>query len=85
MDYVIWLMLAAGACFLGYLVYTRQFRWIFGVVRNMFLGIIAILGLNMLVSGLGIAVGVNAITVLIVGLLGLPGFLLLYATRLLVG
>jgi len=85
MDIVIWLMLAAAACFLAYLLYSRQFKWIFGVVRNMFLGTLAILGINFVVAGFGFGVGINVMTVLIVGLLGLPGFLLLYATRLLVG
>ena len=85
MEPVIWLMLALCAVFLAYLLYTGQFKWLLGVIRNMALGIAGILGLNILLAGTGVAVGVNAITALIVGLLGLPGLLLLYATRLLVG
>jgi len=85
MEPVILLMLAVCACFLAYLVYTGQFKWMMRVVRNMALGIIGILGLNVLLSGVGIAVGINAITALIVGLLGLPGLMFLYATRFLVG
>jgi len=85
MGPIIWLMMAICACFLAYLVYTGQFKWLMGVVRNMALGVIGMLGLNFLLSGMGIAVGVNAITALIVGLLGLPGLLLLYAARFLIG
>jgi len=78
-------MMAVCACFLAYLAYTGQFKWLLGVVRNMALGIIGMLGLNLVLSGMGVAVGVNAVTALIVGLLGLPGLLLLYAARFLVG
>ena len=85
MDPIIWLMAALGLGFFVYLLYTGQFKWLLGVVRNMVLGIVGILGLNVLLSGMGLAVGVNAITVLVVGLLGLPGFLFLYAAQFLVG
>jgi len=78
-------MAALGLGFFVYLLYTGQFKWLLGVVRNMVLGIVGILGLNVLLSGMGLAVGVNAITVLVVGLLGLPGFLFLYAAQFLVG
>jgi len=84
MDSIIWFMLALGFGFLAYLLYTRQFRWVLGVVRNIVIGIIAMLGLNFVLYERGLAVGVNAITALIVGLLGIPGLLLLYVTRFLV-
>jgi len=85
MDPIIWLMVALGLGFFVYLLYTGQFKWLLGVVRNMALGIVGILGLNVLLSGMGLTVGVNAITALVVGLLGLPGFLFLYAAQFLVG
>jgi len=84
MDIIIWAMIAFGLVFFAYLLYTGQFRWLFGVVRNMVLGVVGILGLNILLSGMGLAVGVNIITVLVVGLLGIPGFLFLYAAQLIV-
>jgi len=70
MDPILWLMGVLGVGFFIYLLYTGQFKWLFGVVRNMALGIIGILGMNVLLSGVGLVVGVNAITVLVVGLLG---------------
>jgi len=83
MDAIVWLLLALGFGFLAYLLYTGQFKWLFSVVRNMMLGVAGILGVNALLSGIGLAVGINAITALIVGLLGVPGFLLLYGVQLL--
>ena len=74
---------ALGICFFVYLLYSCQFKWLLGVVRNMALGVVGILGINALVAGFGVYVGVNFLTVAIVGLLGLPGFFLLYATSLL--
>lgn len=84
MDSIIWFMLALSFGFLAYLLYTRQFRWVLGVVRNIAIGIIAMFGLNFILYERGLAVGVNAITALIVGLLGIPGLLLLYITRFLI-
>lgn len=81
---VMYLMLAIGVCFAAYLLYTRQFKWVLGVVRNAFIGVIGILGCNFLLASTGLAVGVNALTAFIVGILGLPGFMLLYVTQLMV-
>ena len=83
MDFILWAMVATCVAFLACLLYTKQFKWLLGVIRNMALGIIGILSLNMLLAGFGLAVGVNIITTLIVGLLGVPGFILLYASQLL--
>ncbi|MCL2198095.1 MAG: pro-sigmaK processing inhibitor BofA family protein [Defluviitaleaceae bacterium] len=86
MDGLTWLLVALGFGFFAFLFYTRQFRWIGGVLKNSALGVLGILVFNFVLSGAGvagIAVGVNAVTVLVVGILGVPGFLLLYATRLL--
>ena len=85
MDSIMWLMLALGAGFLAYLLYTRQFGWLIRVVRNMTLGIAGILVFNMLFSGFGLSVGINAVTALVVGLLGAPGFMLLYAAQMMLG
>jgi pro-sigmaK processing inhibitor BofA len=83
MDSIMWLMVALGFGFLAYLFYTKQFKWLLSVARNATLGVIGILLLNFLFSSFGLAVGVNAITAITVGLLGAPGFVLLYATQLL--
>jgi inhibitor of the pro-sigma K processing machinery len=76
------LILAAVALFIGYLLYTRQFKWLFGVIRNGVFGILGILVFNALLAPTGIAVGVNLLTAFIVGILGLPGLMLLFAARI---
>ena len=85
MDSFMWLMLALGAGFLAYLLYTRQFGWLLRVVRNMALGVAGMLVFNLMLAGMGLSVGINAITALVVGLLGAPGFLLLYAAQMMIG
>ncbi|MCL2841091.1 MAG: pro-sigmaK processing inhibitor BofA family protein [Defluviitaleaceae bacterium] len=84
MSATMWLVAALGFGFFAYLIYTRQFKWLLGVVRNIALGIGGILLFNFLFAGMGLAVGINAVTAMVVGLLGAPGFLLLYATQMLV-
>ena len=85
MDSFMWLMAALGIGFLAYLLYTRQFGWVMRVVRNMGLGVAGMLLFNFLLSGFGLSVGINAVTALVVGLLGAPGFLLLYAAQMIIG
>ena len=85
MDSLMWLMLALGAGFLAYLLYTRQFGWLVRVIRNMALGVAGMLVFNLMLSGFGLSVGINAVTALVVGLLGAPGFLLLYAAQMMIG
>jgi len=87
MDRSIWIVMALAFIFLAYLFYTGQFKWLFGVARNMILGVAGILGVNAAlgVIGIGFYVGVNFVTAAVVGLLGVPGFLLLFGARLLVG
>ena len=79
-----WLLIALGVGFVAYLIYTRQFKWLLCVARNSALGIAGLLVFNLIFYSFGLAVGVNAVTVLVVGILGAPGFVLLYATQMLV-
>jgi hypothetical protein len=76
------ILLALAGAFVSYLIYSRQTKWFVGVARNSVCGIGGLLLFNFAFPS--IAVGINAVTVLIVGVLGVPGFFLLYATRLLV-
>ena len=84
MDYWLW-MAIAGMGFAAVLFFSRQIKMIFGVVRNAVLGIMGILAFNIILAPMGLAVGVNIMTVFIVGVLGVPGFLLLYLTQWMVG
>ena len=85
MGSVAWLVVVLGVGFLAYLIYTRQFGWLVRVGRNMLVGAGGMLLFNMLLGNFGIRVGINAVTALVVGLLGAPGFLLLYATQAMMG
>jgi inhibitor of the pro-sigma K processing machinery len=76
---VIILLLTLCAIFLAYLLYTRQMRWLGGVLRNATLGVAGMLAANYLLACWGLAVGVNVVTAAVVGVLGAPGFALLYA------
>lgn len=52
-------------------------------VINSIIGIIVLLLYNMLLSGItGIYIGINLVTVLVVALLGVPGFILLLILNL---
>jgi inhibitor of the pro-sigma K processing machinery len=85
MDTIMWVILALGVGFAGFLLYTRQFKWLLKVGRNMVLGAAGIIAANAMLSGVGLAVGVNFITAMVVGVLGIPGFMMLYLARLLMG
>lgn len=43
------------------------------------IGLAAIYGFNYILQGLGLGVGVNVVNGIVVGFLGLPGFVLLYS------
>ncbi|MCL2456046.1 MAG: pro-sigmaK processing inhibitor BofA family protein [Defluviitaleaceae bacterium] len=75
------IVFALGIIFVVYLFYSRQFNWAAGVAKNSALGVFGILLANFLFPAT--IVGVNAVTVLVVGILGAPGFFLLFATSVL--
>jgi len=78
-------MTVAGLGLVAILFFNRQIKATFNIVRNAVLGIAGILACNMLLAPVGVAVGVNMLTVFIVGVLGIPGFLLLYLNQWMVG
>lgn len=81
---VILLMILAGLCFLAYLLYTRQVKWVFNLLRNGVIGCACILAANYLLAFSGITVGVNLLSAFVVGILGIPGFFLLYITQFMI-
>ncbi|MCL2364045.1 MAG: pro-sigmaK processing inhibitor BofA family protein [Defluviitaleaceae bacterium] len=84
MDTITWVMLFLCLGFVVVLAYTRQFPWLLKVGRNMILGAGGMLAANAALTTLGLAVGVNVITMLVVGVLGVPGFLMLYLASVLI-
>jgi len=78
-------MTVAGMGLVAILFFNRQIKMVFNLARNAAIGVAGILACNMLLAPMGVAVGVNLMTVFIVGVLGIPGFLLLYLTQWMVG
>ena len=86
MTSVQWMWIAvAGMGLIAILFFNRQLRAVVSVVRNAVLGGIGIWLCNMLLAPFGLAVGINLLTVFIVGVLGIPGFVLLYVTQWMIG
>lgn len=83
-NYWLWMM-AAGLGLIAILFFSRHIKAAFNVLRNAVIGIAGILACNILLAPMGIAVGVNILTVFIVAVLGVPGFFLLYLTQWMVG
>ncbi|MCL2420789.1 MAG: pro-sigmaK processing inhibitor BofA family protein [Defluviitaleaceae bacterium] len=84
MDYWIW-MVVAGLGLVAILFFNRQVKVAFTLLRNAVIGAAGIWAANMLLAPIGVMVGVNLMTLFIVGVLGIPGFLLLYLTQWMVG
>lgn len=59
----------------------RKTEWLLNLVMRSILGTVGIYFINMVLGFLGISlgVGINAVTVLTSGILGIPGLLALYA------
>ncbi len=84
-DYVIYLMLgvlilAAFAVILG-----RPLKTLILLIIRSVIGAFAIFATDFLLSPIGLAVGINGFTALITGLLGIPGFVMLYAVTWILG
>jgi len=79
-EYWIWTAIA-GLALVLILFFNRQIKAAFTVLRNAVLGVAGILACNMLLAPIGVSVGVNLMTIFIVSVLGIPGFLLLYLTQ----
>lgn len=68
-----------GVLFIGAM--RRKLEWLLNFVTRSILGTIAIYFINMGLTTLGISlgVGINAVTILTSGILGIPGLVALYA------
>ncbi len=68
--------------FIVYLV-VKPFRWVLKIVFNSLLGVIFLWVINIIGQGLGFHIPINLLTILIVGLLGIPGLIVLIVFNLL--
>ena len=69
------------ACLIGILIIGKIFivpiKWILKLLINSILGALVLYLINILGTIWGLHIGINAITAIIVGLLGIPGVILL--------
>ncbi|MDR1066312.1 MAG: pro-sigmaK processing inhibitor BofA family protein [Clostridiales bacterium] len=74
------IMIMIIVCFAAFICLTvsRPLKALFHVVAGSALGAIGISVFNSLLAPVGVTVGFNVITALISGVLGIPGFFMLY-------
>lgn len=79
--FLLGIILVGGLCFVISL-FTHKMEMFVNFILRTVLGILAIYCVNTILGNQGIScgVGINGFSVLTVGILGLPGFLLLYGT-----
>ena len=68
--------------FIVYLV-VKPFRWVLKIIFNSLLGVVFLWVINIIGQGLGFHIPINLLTILIVGLLGIPGLIVLIVFNLL--
>ena len=80
---IIWMIMGCVA-FILLLFFYRVFVKIFKILLKGAIWGIGFLACNTLLSlaGISVSVGINIITVLIAAFLGIPGFIMLYATQI---
>lgn len=86
MDNYTGIIMIAASCIMVLLIgaFRKRKEWIINFVLRSVTGTVAIFFMNgFLVSqGLSIAIGINPITVLTSGILGIPGLIMLYGINL---
>ena len=79
------LMIATCIALIALMLLSSPLNTLARIALSGAVGTIGILAANVFLSPLGIFVGINILTVLTVGLLGLPGFITLYIAGLIFG
>ncbi|WP_058486679.1 pro-sigmaK processing inhibitor BofA family protein [Defluviitalea phaphyphila] len=72
--YLIWI----GVIILIFMVFPKSFKFLIRSIIQGLGGAIGLMIFNFILSPIGWYVGVNWITIFIIAILGLPGFILLY-------
>ncbi|WP_252187584.1 pro-sigmaK processing inhibitor BofA family protein [Anaeromonas gelatinilytica] len=79
----IYIAIALVGLFLSGFIIMLSMRKIIKIIINSIIGIIVLFLYNVALSGLtGIYIGINIVTVLVVAILGVPGFFLLLVLNL---
>jgi len=74
---IVWMIIVC-IIFTAGMSFSKQLKAILTVGVQALFGIFAMFVANFALSPIGISVGINFITVIVVGILGAPGFLTLY-------
>ena len=82
MDYLTMILVAIIVLLIAKFVLNLNFRRIIELAINIVLGIIILWLLNKFGGSLGISIPINIITALIVGILGIPGVIILVLLNL---
>lgn len=80
MSYFITLVLAASGILLLALLFRilkTPLRWVFKLLLNAAIGFVALIILNFFGAWVGLSLGVNWLNAIVVGVLGIPGVILL--------
>ncbi len=82
MEYGNGILIIAAACGIVLLIgaVRNKMEWLLNIVMRSILGTIGMYFVNstLAAAGISLGVGINAVTVLTTGILGLPGFVALY-------
>jgi len=79
---IIMLMIAACVVLVIITLFADPLKTLIRVAIGSVVGVVGMVAANTLLAPFGVFVGVNLITALIVGVLGIPGFIMLYITSL---
>lgn len=82
---IILLMLAVCGVLTGIIIMSGPIKAFIKLAFNCAVGAAAIYGINFVLGGLGLKVGINIFTAAVSGILGLPGVAALYAVKFILG
>jgi inhibitor of the pro-sigma K processing machinery len=74
-------MLVGLAVAVLFMLFGRAVKALARLICRSAVGAVAIFAVDFLLSPMGLFVGINAVTALITGVLGIPGLVMLYAVR----
>lgn len=74
---IIWLIICC-LCLIVFMMFSKPIKIALKVLMNSAIGCFVLFLTNFLLTPLSIQIGINIYTALIIGILGLPGFISLY-------
>ncbi len=81
-EAVIYLMVGCLTLFALVIMFGKPIKAVIMLVFRSIIGAAAIFAADFLLSPIGLSVGINLFTAFVTGILGIPGFIMLYALTL---